>query len=135
MSYVRDNLIAGEVVRYEAKVHWSIYLTLASILTLGLYAFIRRRTSGFAVTNKRVIIKTGLVARHTLELNLTKVESVGVEQDLGARIFGYGQVTVIGTGGTKEPFKYIAAPLAFRKAVSEAQEAFEMAARGTRAAF
>jgi uncharacterized membrane protein YdbT with pleckstrin-like domain len=90
-------------------------LVVASIFFLSRW--ITSRTSEFAITNKRVIIKVGLIRRHTLELLLSKVESIGVDQDIMGRILGYGNIEVIGTGGTKEPFKNIAQALEFRKQV------------------
>ncbi len=82
-----------------------------------LVQWVKSRTSEFAVTNKRVIIKVGLIRRDTLELLLSKVESVGVDQTVMGRIVGYGSIVVVGTGGTREPFKNIARPLDFRKHV------------------
>jgi uncharacterized membrane protein YdbT with pleckstrin-like domain len=91
------------------------------ILLVALVAFFRRwlvaRTSEFAVTNKRVLIKVGFVQRHSLELLLQKVEGIGVDQDLKGRIFNYGTIVVTGTGGTKEEFDNISHPLEFRKQV------------------
>jgi len=43
-----------------------------------------------AVLNKRVIVKAGLLRRKTVELFLSKVESIGVEQGLPGRMMGYG---------------------------------------------
>lgn len=84
-------------------------------VTLFLVAFIRRLSSEFAVTNKRVIVKVGLLSRRSIELLLTKVEAITVDQTLWGRIFGYGSITIIGTGGTKEPFHLIGDPLEFRR--------------------
>ncbi len=83
-------------------------------------ARVRILSSEFAVTNKRVIIKLGLFTRRTLEMNLVKVESVGVEQSFLERALGCGTIVVIGSGGTKEWYSRIAAPLEFRKAVEAA---------------
>ncbi len=91
------------------------FILVASLL--ALVRFIRLKTSEFAVTNKRVLVKVGLVHRHTLELLLTKVETIGVEQGVFGRLFNYGTITVTGTGGTKEPFQGISKPLEFRKQV------------------
>ncbi len=74
-------------------------------------------TSEFAVTNKRVLVKVGFISRHTLELLLSKVETVGVDQSILGRILGYGTIVVIGTGGTREPFRAITDPLEFRHQV------------------
>ena len=84
--------------------------------------WIRRATSEFAVTDRRVIMKTGVITRKTLELNLVKIESVGVDQSLLGRIFDCGTITIIGSGGTREAFPLIGSPLAFRRAVQEAIE-------------
>ncbi|HEV8141899.1 MAG TPA: PH domain-containing protein [Methylomirabilota bacterium] len=90
-------------------------LVVAAIV--WLVQWVKSRTSEFAVTNKRVIIKVGLIRRDTLELPLSNVESVGVDQSITGRIVGCGTIVVIGTGGTRAPFKNIARPLEFRKHV------------------
>ena len=83
-------------------------------LSAGLRAFIRRATTELAVTDHRVIYKSGLLSRHTIEMNRDKVESVDVDQSLLGRIFGYGTVIVRGTGGSLEPMRNIGDPLSFR---------------------
>lgn len=64
-------------------------------------------------------MKTGLIARRTLELNLSKVESVGVNQTIFGRILGFGDVVIIGTGGSRETFMDIRKPTEFRKKFQE----------------
>jgi uncharacterized membrane protein YdbT with pleckstrin-like domain len=59
----------------------------------------------------------GYLTKRTIELFLSKVESVEVEQTLGGRMLGYGSITVRGTGGTNEPFNHVADPLEFRRQV------------------
>lgn len=125
MSYVLDHLLKGERVVYQAKVHWTVYFSLKGLFTLFIWPWIHRKTSEFAVTNRRVIIKIGVLDRRTLELNLSKVESVEVDQTLWGRMFGYGELEVIGTGGTREKFVHVGNPLGFRKAVAEATNAQE----------
>jgi len=83
--------------------------------TLFLFAYIRRQSSEFAVTDKRVIIKVGLLSRRSIEILLAKVEAITVDQTLLGRIFGYGSITIIGTGGTHELFHLIGDPLEFRR--------------------
>lgn len=90
-----------------------------NILTLWIGPFVRAATSEFAITNKRVIIKVGLISRRTLEINLSKIESVNVDQNIWGRIFGYGNLTVIGTGGTRETFNTISRPMEFREKFQE----------------
>jgi len=143
-SYVRSNLIAGEEVIYETGLHPIVYLSPATLIFGGIVlgtvvnpsigavllgfgvlslasAWLRQWASEFAVTNRRVIVKVGFISRRTIELNLSKVESVEVNQDIFGRLFNYGTITVIGTGGTHEPFALINDPLAFRRAVQSQQ--------------
>lgn len=90
---------------------------LVSLLTL-LAAAVRRWTTEIAVTDRRVIFKRGLIRRHTIEMNMDKVETVDVDQSLVGRLLGYGDIVVRGTGSSIEPFRKIAAPLDFRNQVT-----------------
>ena len=94
----------------------AIFALLA--LSAALRAFVRRATTELAVTDHRVIYKTGLLARHTIEMNRDKVESVDVDQTLLGRIFGYGTIIVRGTGGSLEPIRTIGDPLTFRSNIT-----------------
>jgi uncharacterized membrane protein YdbT with pleckstrin-like domain len=148
MGYIDDNLVAGEKVMYRAHLHWVIYipvvfaLLLLSAMGVAFRAaentkdiawlffvlaplplirpYLLYRFSEFAVTDKRVLVKTGILQRHTLETLLTKVENMSVDQSIWGRLFNYGTITVTGTGGTKEQFERIAAPLEFRKPIQAA---------------
>ncbi len=118
-NYVNNNLIRGEVVEYETSYHWIIFFSLRALFTLFIAPLVDRWSDEFAITNKRVIIKTGLISRRTVELNLTKIESVNVDQSILGRILGYGSLQIVGTGGTKEIFPNINKPLTFRKKFQE----------------
>jgi uncharacterized membrane protein YdbT with pleckstrin-like domain len=134
-SYVESNLLSGETVVYRAKISlWS----LAHLIALGvifliayglgivflLWAFIRFKTTEFAVTDKRIIAKTGLISRNTVEMFLDKVESLHVEQTVLGRILNFGTITIRGTGSTEEPIKNISAPLALRKQFMQAADLY-----------
>lgn len=114
-AYVQNNLVNDEQVIHETSLHWIIYCSLGALFTLFLWPLIASKTSEFAITNKRLIIKTGLLSRKTVEMNLSKIESVNVDQGILGRILGYGTVRIVGTGGTKETFFQINNPLEFRK--------------------
>jgi uncharacterized membrane protein YdbT with pleckstrin-like domain len=141
MSYVDSNLLPNEQITYRARLHPIIYTLPAAVLVIALLAalagggwiagaaigvigfvlllppWIRSTSSEFAITNKRVLIKVGLIRRHSLELLLQKVEGIGVDQGILGRILGYGTITVSGVGGTKEAFRMISNPLEFRRQV------------------
>jgi uncharacterized membrane protein YdbT with pleckstrin-like domain len=118
-TYVNNHLIREESVVFETKYHWIIFITLRGIFTLFLAPVIDRWQSEFVITNRRIIIKTGFISRKTVEMNLSKIESVNVDQSVFGRILGYGSISIIGTGGTNETFHNIAKPIEFRKAFQE----------------
>lgn len=109
MSLTGDYRIGG-----EALAVFAIIFGLAA----GIPALIRRATTELAVSDRRVIYKSGVLARHTLEMNRSKVESVDVDQSILGRVFGYGTVVLRGTGGSSEPMDAISAPLAFRSHIT-----------------
>jgi uncharacterized membrane protein YdbT with pleckstrin-like domain len=82
-----------------------------------LAAWLRRVTTEIVVTDRRVIHKQGWISRRTEEMNITKVETVDIEQRLGGRILGYGTVWIRGVGGGLEPLPRVDAPLALRNAI------------------
>jgi uncharacterized membrane protein YdbT with pleckstrin-like domain len=115
MGYVQQTLLKDEEVVFETWYHWIIYfwpavLLIAAPFTMGwtlilaipwwIVSWLDRSTSEFAITNKRAIIKVGWIRRQTIEIHLSKVESVDVVQGVLGRIFGWGTITVIGTGGS-----------------------------------
>jgi uncharacterized membrane protein YdbT with pleckstrin-like domain len=77
----------------------------------------QRAATEVAVSNKRVLIKTGLFSRRSVEVLLPKVESIGVNEPFVGRILGYGSVVVRGTGGTFETFDRIRQSNEFRREV------------------
>ena len=78
-------------------------------------------SSELVITDRRVLIKTGIVRRQTLELFIARIESIGVDQGFFGRMFDYGTVLIRGTGGSDEAFEAIAHPIEFRNAVRRLQ--------------
>jgi uncharacterized membrane protein YdbT with pleckstrin-like domain len=145
MSYIDGNLLAGEQVVYRTRLHWALFIVpvlftavvllpiawflangtwssyawipLALGLVVLLAALIKRQSSDFAVTNKRVMMKVGVFSTRSVELLLNKIEAIAVNQSFMGRILGYGDIVVTGSGGTREAFSHIQRPLEFRRAV------------------
>ena len=93
-----------------------IALIVVAFIAL-VWGLTKRNATEMAVKNKRVLIKTGLWNRRTLDVMLSRVESIGVEESFWGRMLGYGSVTVRGTGGTPESFVMISHPQEFRRSV------------------
>jgi uncharacterized membrane protein YdbT with pleckstrin-like domain len=88
-------------------------------LAIMLSAVIRRRTTELVLTDRRIIAKRGIVSRDTVEMNLTKVESLHVSQGFLGRILDYGDVAVVGTGSSLEPMLGVSHPLELRRKLGE----------------
>lgn len=104
--------------RYEGAMVWGALALSGAVALIG-GGIIRRFATEVAVSNRRVLIKTGLLSRRSVEVLLPKVESIGVEESFVGRILGYGSVIVRGTGGTFETFDKIVHPNDLRRQVQE----------------
>jgi len=117
MGYIDQKLMSGENVIHRTKIHWVIFLWPAIFLLIamigfasksgtvggifivlailtGLRSVITYSTSEFGVTNKRILIKVGFIRRNSLEILLTKVEGIQVNQGILGRILDYGTIVV-----------------------------------------
>jgi uncharacterized membrane protein YdbT with pleckstrin-like domain len=84
-------LIGGVILIAVENVFWPWYQPLVmfgtiavfGILTLvsAAHAWFRWWTTEIAVTDKRIIYKTGFINRHTKEMNMDKVASVDVRSN------------------------------------------------------
>jgi uncharacterized membrane protein YdbT with pleckstrin-like domain len=130
VSYIDESLVAGETILHRGRVSWwsQFGLVLLGVVTLivvvGLiflaWAWVRVRSTEVAITNRRVIAKFGFIKRHTVEINLDKVEALRVEQGFWGRLLNYGTIFVSGAGTSVAPFPDIADPLVFRRKFMEA---------------
>jgi Bacterial PH domain len=145
MRYIDNILQPGETVAFTTTLHWIVYLPAiglwflafiaisvggamgpVAILTaivcalvgsgLAFSAWFRRWTTEIDVTDRRIVFKRGFIRRHTVEMNMDKVESVDVDQSILGRMLDYGDITIRGTG--IEPLRNIDSPLEFRNAVT-----------------
>lgn len=149
MSFIDRHLMEGERVVFRTRLHWRFVATsmvvglllvvaggaaaftpvpwvgaIPALLGLGVIgaAWLRRRSSEFAVTDRRIVLKVGVLTTRSVEMLHSKIESVAVNQTLAGRMLGYGSIVVTGSGGTSEVFDGIQAPLEFRNAVSGAAD-------------
>ena len=97
-------------------------LVIYGFLHVGMTMIIRATTE-IAVTNHRLILKRGLVARNVRELRVENIESVEVKQSVLGRVLHYGRVIIYGTGvGEIKLPALVSDPIDFRRAVLKARE-------------
>jgi uncharacterized membrane protein YdbT with pleckstrin-like domain len=147
MGYVAKVIRSDEKILAEGKLHWIIFwpaiacfvvaviaavfsgmagiiaALLAIIVALiGLFLAakegLQRWGTEIAVTDRRVIYKTGLIRRHTAEMNMDKVESVIVNQSFIGRLLDFGSVHIRGTGEGIEHLHYISSPISLRNTIT-----------------
>jgi uncharacterized membrane protein YdbT with pleckstrin-like domain len=149
VGYTEKNLIEGERLLYIARLHWIIFLSPVLVLLAGVilsrYLHIYTRYAGYAgyaigavglfialstfseymgsefgVTNKRIIVKVGIVSRTAREIFINRVESIQLKQTFIGRLLGFGSVIPAGTGGDKASLhNYIDNPMALKKAIDQ----------------
>ncbi len=128
MTYIEESLSAGEKVEALFPLHWfarvPMYLwlvlaipTLGLTLLLALYEYLKLKHLEQGVTNKRVILKRGIISRNTDEMKLRSIETVEIEQGIGGRVFGYGTVKITGRGISDVTFKGIDDPMQVKRAI------------------
>lgn len=137
MRYIKSTLLMNEDIVQIAEITWFTYinsliyicicfilfssghnniavLLLCYSIFVFIKAFIYKHTTEVAITNKKIVFKTGLIKRDTLELNLDKIESFSIKQSIIGRLFDYGDIYITGTGGTTPPIRDIDSPVFFR---------------------
>lgn len=126
MSYIQDSLSSGEKVEHIFKLHWIAWIPMVTWIVLGvvtlgltwliaLYEFLRLKFLEQGVTNKRVILKKGIISLQTEEMKLNSVETVEINQGILGRIFGFGTVKVTGRGISDVVFKAIDDPMSVKR--------------------
>jgi membrane protein YdbS with pleckstrin-like domain len=148
MSFIEKNLANNEKIVYKGTLHWWIYMKNILIIILGVIicsnaksnfangvggvivfialiglvgAYMRSKSSEFVVTNRRVMLKTGVLKRKLVELQLNRAEGLSVNQGIVGRMFNFGSI-IVTSGGVKEVFSPIAQPYEFKKQVNNAIE-------------
>lgn len=145
MGYVENNLMKNEKIVYQAQYHWWIFVRPVIFMIFGLafftsgeegsaktvgliivllslvgllWQFIRKKTSEFVVSNKRVVLKAGVIGQNINEVVLSKAEGMNINQGLFGRIFGFGSI-IVTSGGATNSYHTISDPLRFRKEINE----------------
>ena len=150
MTFIEKNLANNEKIVYRAQLHWWIYgrsvllVILGAVIALGLgkheavkiigallvligfvgviNAYVRASSSEFAVTNRRIMMKTGIANRRLIELQLNRSEGLVIDQGIIGRIFNYGTIIIRSGGTMEEIFSPVADPYEFKRQINNAIE-------------
>lgn len=131
-------------VVYFAKLHWIIFfwpvMMLVACLSLAIYfnqfhplllifggfaliwifiTWVTYHFSSLTILRKRVIIRTGVLVRQTVDVALSKIETMDIRQSIMGSIFQYGTLIIIGTGGSRQLINFLQRPLTCRRYIEQ----------------
>ncbi len=92
-------------------------------LVLLVWPLILRRSTELVITDRRAVVKTGIISTSALEIRFSKIETIKVDQSILGRLLNFGSITMTGTGSTFDPVAYIGKPLQFKNQLSRAMDA------------
>ncbi len=148
MGFIENNLSTNERIVYKGHLHWFAFvggicilfliwliavalclynhlewwiptLITAVLLLIGyIYIALVMKNTEYYITNRRLIVKKGILERQTTELRLNKCEGVIVNQSLFGRLFNYGTISIT-TGEVVNVYKFLAGPIKFRTMINE----------------
>jgi uncharacterized membrane protein YdbT with pleckstrin-like domain len=95
--------------------------TLGVTLILAIWEWLRLRSIEQGVTNKRVILKRGIISRRSEEMKITSIETVEIIQGVFGRMFGFGTVKVTGRGISDLLFKNIHDPMDVKRKIESVE--------------
>ncbi len=132
MKFIKSTLPENETIEMEISFHWThtliawLYLVFLGWLLVGIYLFvsmyIEKWMTERALTNRRLVIKRGLIRRQTEEISFNRIEEVNLNQSILQRILGSGDIRVTGTGSGEVIMKNIDAPLSVQKKINEVRQ-------------
>ena len=95
-----------------------VFFAIVSVL-MAVYAIILKEVLLFIVTNKRIMVRYGLLQVDIVDIHFDKVESVELARMLPGYLLGYSNIVVVGTGGRVIVIPYIENGVALRRAFNE----------------
>jgi membrane protein YdbS with pleckstrin-like domain len=91
----------------------------------ALWGLLLLRSNEYVLTNRRLILQTGLLSKRSMDSRLDKVNNVEHRQTLWGRILGFGDLEIDTASETGAAiFPHISRPLDFKRAILGAVEEY-----------
>lgn len=129
---------------HQARLHWIIFvwpilfaflgiwlgfefpmLQQMSLFVVGMGAlwfilmWLTYRFSSLTIKASQVILRKGILVRQTMDIPMSKIESIDIRQSIIGTIFSYGSLVITGTGGTQQWMTYVSKPLTCRRYIEQ----------------
>ena len=85
-----------------------LVIALALVVRFTLVPLIRWRTTHFVITNRRVLVREGLVTRRGMDIPMRRITGVQFRQSLFERLFGVG--TLVMESASDDPLEFADVP-------------------------
>lgn len=115
-------LADGEQIEWVGGIHKLVYAfgaVLVPFWGIGLLFLLAgwalQKSTELVVTSRRVVLRTGIVVPKTTEIPLHQVQSVELQGQVQR---GYGNATIVGTGGSKLSVSMLAKPAELRDTIA-----------------
>ena len=113
-------LLIPVVVAYMGIFQLHILLTFVGISVVWLISeFIRYQFTWMQVKPKNVILQSGFLVQQTIDIPLKRIESIDTRQTIMGTIFNYGDIIIIGSGGSKQIINCVNHPLTCRRYIEQ----------------
>ncbi|MDF1645958.1 MAG: PH domain-containing protein [Legionellaceae bacterium] len=134
----------NQQVVYQARLHWILFVWPILFLVLSAWLgttfpsfhevsllfmvvgliwsvlmWLTYQFSSLTIKKKQVVLRTGILVRQTIDVPLSKIESIDIRQSIIGSIFKYGSLVITGTGGTRQSMGYVARPLTCRRHIEQ----------------
>lgn len=139
---MNDN--ADDNVVYVAGLHWILFFWPAMLALLGMFLGIQFASlkevsifmvlfamawgvitwmtfhfSSVTINKKHVVLRTGVLVRQTIDMTMSKIETIDIRQSILGSLFQYGTLVITGTGGTRHTISYLDKPLTCRRYIEQ----------------
>jgi len=109
-----------------ALARYALLIAICPILVAGVIlvkAFVTYYTTEIGLTNHRLMMKTGFIARNTPEMQLEKIEMQELQQSAAGRMCGYGTLHVRGAGDQNMVIRSVNEPILLTDRITDAMGA------------
>ncbi|MDR0475607.1 MAG: PH domain-containing protein [Treponema sp.] len=101
----------------EIAVKYLFPAVIAVILLLLIWSIFQYICTEYGVTNKRLILKKGVLRIFTAEIPTDRIESIYCVQRFFGRLFNYGTICISGVGGMMPVFYMVYKPYTLRRKI------------------
>lgn len=140
LSELITNMFGGDSSSDGGNTAFSVVKIIITVILhfIGWWPTIKKilrlLTTKLAVTNRRVIGKTGILSIRTIDFHIDKIDNVSYNAGFWGNLFHYYTIRIAGTSGNSKTVELISNAQAFKNTVNDAIEKHAEEARKAQAA-